>query len=414
MRHEVGSLVVFRERDDLADAVLAGDKHRDAVEAESKAAVGRCTEAEGIEDVRELDLLLLRRDAEHPEHLRLEILFMDPDRSAAELVAVQHHVISDGTNIRVIALFQQPDIIRMRAGERMVDGNPMAALLIVCEQREIDDPEEIEFVRVVVELLHHRAFRAHAAEDGGNAFAGTGGEEHNISLLKVHFRGHVRLLLLGENFPQRALVFAAFELDEREVFHRQARLNGDLVEPVHLACGDAREALRVDRTDDTRAVEDAAENLELGRAEHVGEIGDFHIEARVRLVGAVDIHRLAVGHARELRRDVDAEAGFEHRTEQTLHEFNDVLLADEARLDVDLRELRLSVGAQVLVAEAAGDLVVSFQTSHHHQLLVLLRRLRQGVKFPGVEAGGHEKIARTFGGRVRKDGRLDLEEAGLI
>ena len=54
--------------------------------------------------------------------------------------------------------------------------------------------------------------------------------------------------------------------------------------------------------------------------------------------------------------------------------------ADERRLDVDLRELRLAVGAQILVAEAARDLEVAVEAGHHEQLLVDLRRLRQRVE----------------------------------
>ena len=53
---------------------------------------------------------------------------------------------------------------------------------------------------------------------------------------------------------------------------------------------------------------------------------------------------------------------------------------DEGGLDVDLGELRLAVGAQVLVAEAAGDLEVFLEAGDHQELLVLLRRLRQGVE----------------------------------
>src|SRR6478609_3947962 len=51
--HEVGSLVVFREGDHLADAVLAGDEHGDSVEAEGKAAVRRRAETERVKKVAE-------------------------------------------------------------------------------------------------------------------------------------------------------------------------------------------------------------------------------------------------------------------------------------------------------------------------------------------------------------------------
>ena len=53
---------------------------------------------------------------------------------------------------------------------------------------------------------------------------------------------------------------------------------------------------------------------------------------------------------------------------------------DEGHLDVDLGELGLAVGPQVLVAEAAGELVVALEAGDHQQLLEQLRRLRQGVE----------------------------------
>ena len=50
-----------------------------------------------------------------------------------------------------------------------------------------------------------------------------------------------------------------------------------------------------------------------------------------------------------------------------------VVLGDEAGLGVELHELVLAVGAQVLVAQAAGDLVVAVDAADHQQLLEQLR-----------------------------------------
>ena len=64
----------------------------------------------------------------------------------------------------------------------------------------------------------------------------------------------------------------------------------------------------------------------------------------------------------------------------------DLLLVEERGLDVDLRELGLAVGAQVLVAEALGDLVVAVEAGDHQQLLEQLRRLRQREEHAVVHA----------------------------
>ena len=87
-----------------------------------------------------------------------------------------------------------------------------------------------------------------------------------------------------------------------------------------------------------------------------------------------------------------------------------VVLVDEAHLEVELGELGLAIGAQILVAEAADDLVVALEAAHHQQLLEQLRRLRQRVEVPGRHAGRDQEVARALRRRARQHRRLDLEE----
>ena len=76
---------------------------------------------------------------------------------------------------------------------------------------------------------------------------------------------------------------------------------------------------------------------------------------------------------------------------------DDVVLLDEGHLEVELGELGLAEAAQVLVAEAAGDLVVALVAAHHQQLLEQLRRLRQRVE----RARPHARRARGSRARPR-------------
>ena len=101
------------------------------------------------------------------------------------------------------------------------------------------------------------------------------------------------------------------------------------------------------------------------------------------------------------------------RDEHGLGDLDDVVLVDEAHLDVELGELRLPVGAEVLVPVAAGDLEVPLHAGHHQQLLEQLRALRQRVPGAGREPRGHEEVARALGRRAGQRRRLDLEEAAL-
>ena len=86
----------------------------------------------------------------------------------------------------------------------------------------------------------------------------------------------------------------------------------------------------------------------------------------------------------------------EHVLGPAFEDLQHVLLLDERHLAVDLRELGLTVGAQVLVAEAAHDLEIFVVAGHHQQLLERLRRLGQGV----------ELVGRTCGWAPRSRGRL--------
>ena len=74
-----------------------------------------------------------------------------------------------------------------------------------------------------------------------------------------------------------------------------------------------------------------------------------------------------------------------------------VVLVDEAHLEVELGELGLAVAAQVLVAEAAGDLEVAVDAGDHQQLLELLRALRQGVDRARLETARDDEVAGALG-----------------
>ena len=132
----------------------------------------------------------------------------------------------------------------------------------------------------------------------------------------------------------------------------------DLVEPLELR---ARHLARagVERAHRAAAAEDRLEDLELAAAQRVGDVDDLEAEAGVGAVGAEAQHRLVEAHARPRRRRHGEVRRREHRAHDVLGRLDDVVLVDEGHLDVELGELGLAVGAQVLVAEAAGDLVVA-------------------------------------------------------
>ncbi len=104
---------------------------------------------------------------------------------------------------------------------------------------------------------------------------------------------------------------------------------------------------------------------------------------------------------------------FHSRDDEPLDDREDVVLADEAHLEVDLGELGLPVEPEVLVAEALDDLEVPVEAGDHEELLVELGALGERVELAGVEAAGDEEVPRAARGVLAHEGRLELEEALL-
>ena len=151
------------------------------------------------------------------------------------------------------------------------------------------------------------------------------------------------------------------------------------------------------------------EHPERGVGEILCAVDEFDAEPQIGLVGTEPPHRLGVGHPRDRRRQVVADQCPDRR-EDLLGNRHHVVGVDEAHLHVELGELRLPVGAEVLVAVTPRDLVVALHARHHQQLLEQLRALRQRVERAGLQSGRHQEVARALGRRPRHRRRLDLDE----
>ena len=173
----------------------------------------------------------------------------------------------------------------------------------------------------------------------------------------------------------------------------------------------------VERPPRLRAAAGHDDGADVGRLEHpergvgevVGQLGQLDAEAQVGLVRPEPVHRLAVGHPRDLRHVVGRQLA-PQRPDDVLGDGQDVVAVDEAHLEVELGELRLPVGAEVLVPEAAGDLVVPLEAADHQQLLEQLRRLRQRVPLAGLQPHRDDEVAGALGRRAGQRRRLHLDE----
>ncbi len=220
------------------------------------------------------------------------------------------------------------------------------------------------------------------------------------------------LFRLGEEFHDRRFPFAVFDFDKGEAFGAEGLC--DRGHFVHLANRDAGESLGIDRFHHPAALDDGAEKFESALAKFLREIDQLHAETAIRFVASEGPDRVAIGQPREWGRDVDPARCFEDRGQHSLDEFEDVFRFDERGLDVDLGELRLTIGAQIFIAKAFCDLKILLDPADHEKLLVLLRRLRERVEFARREATGHEEITRAFRGALGENGRLDFNESLLV
>src|SRR6266536_1753956 len=117
-----------------------------------------------------------------------------------------------------------------------------------------------------------------------------------------------------------------------------------------------------------------------------------------------------VGRPRERRGDPDAQGLPPHPGEHGLQDLVHVLLGGERHLQVELGELPVAVGPEVLVPEASDQLVVPVDTGDHQELFELLRGLGQGVHPPPLEPRRHQEVAGPLGRALREHRRLDVEE----
>ena len=298
----------------------------------------------------------------------------------------------------------------------MVAGIPAVLLAVETEQREFDDPEEMELVvgnnELALGLENVGAIEADLAEDFAGVEPLVGGEEDQVALLDFEFFGEGGFFGGVEEFDDGRFPFAAFNLDPGQASRAEAF--GVVGHRFDLALRGGGHALCVQGLDDAAGGHRAAEHLEFAGAKFLREIGQFHAEPGVRFVAAPAVEGVGEGNAGEGNRHVEIEGEFPEALEEALDEDINVLALDEAHFEVQLGEFKLAVGPLVFVAEAACDLIILLDAGDHEHLFELLGRLRQGIKGARLASVGNQEFARAFGGGLEENGRFDFDEALLV
>ena len=110
-------------------------------------------------------------------------------------------------------------------------------------------------------------------------------------------------------------------------------------------------------------------HFEFDRAHQVSNLDQFKVDAQIRFVRSVAMHSIRIGHSRKRLRQIDLHRLFENVADHTFHGSRNSRFVDKTHFDIELCEFRLAIGTQILVSEAANDLIVAIQTRHHQQLL---------------------------------------------
>ena len=114
-------------------------------------------------------------------------------------------------------------------------------------------------------------------------------------------------------------------------------------------------------------------------------------------------------HAREIAKFHTLDL-LEEVLDHAFKHLDDILLLGKRHLAVDLCELWLTVGTEILVAEALHNLEITVEACYHEELLELLRRLWKSIELTWVHTRWHHEVACTLRSRKDEHWSLDFKE----
>ncbi len=303
VHQQVLTALRLRERDHVAQALGAGEQHRDAVEAEGEAAVRRRAGVERVQHEAEARLHVALRVAEQLEDLALHVAAVIAQAARAELEAVHHDVVVRAAHALGLAVEEREIFLDRRDEGHVHEGQ--LAVLVALEDREVQHEE-----------------RRPGARRRGRA----GGRDRCAAGRGSRSPSRTRRRAKKSSEPGRA--------------PRALGDAGALRSERNFAIGDCHEPSAVTRTqarpfapssfftnDSRRSISPrvSASASWIGRhfttppfctaapkarnsvlAEQIGQLDEFQQHARVGLVRAVARHRVGVGEARERAREFDA------------------------------------------------------------------------------------------------------------
>ena len=283
---------------------------------------------------------------------------------------------------------------------------PATGLLVLFQQREIHHPQRLEDLRVA-QAQQVAQVQAQLVQLLARLLRRTRHDAGQVALLQRETLGPQGQVLRRVELVHRALQAIRRAPQEHDARGSDLRPFHEVDQRVGLLAAPACTSGGVDAHHQPGLVE----HLEAFALGQVVQLVELHAEAQVRLVAAVVAHGLGEGHPGEGLIELQPVDAAEEVLRQALEGGQHVLLLHEGHLAIDLGELRLAVGPQVLVAEALHQLEVAVEAGHHQQLLEGLRALGQGVELARVHAARHHEVAGALRRALDQHRGLHLQEA---
>ncbi len=338
---------------------------------------------------------------------------MVADRARGEFDAVADDVVLvrlDGERILRLKRLEAP----LRHREGIVREDDLPRLRVLLEEREVDDPAELvaalfpDVIRHVVgDVGPHKPRKPVALVHIGRH------EEKGVPRFHPREGFHFLELVGGQKLRDGAFQFPLLRPgDVPEAL--AAVLLDEMLALVEPRAGlDADDALHQEALHEPAARDAGRERLEVRLGEEVGHIDPLERIPQIGLVRAVRHQSVAVLDARPRRFvQVPRRELLERLPDDILDDRENLVLRHIRHFDVELIKLaRRAVRARRFVAEARGDLEILVEPGDHQKLLEHLRRLRQGVEHPPMDAARDEVIARALGRGGRQNRRLELVES---
>ena len=315
----------------------------------------RCAVGQSIEEETEAATKLLLAQPQRFEEPLLNILAVNADAAGAKFVAVQNKIVALRTHFPWCG-FELVQVLIDNASERVLRADPGLFRLAPFEQRKAGDPEKPP-LRLVGQIERFAELQTQLSRDERSGFRAfdlflRGNTNNEVAgLCSASLAKFVYIFCTDHFLNRRRQALRRHFYEIRAACFQRFRFLGQVVE---LLARIARRARRRQR-------EDAAFDLQLLLGlirKAVRYFVEFHAEAQVGLVAAVFANHVFVQHVRKRGGHFDSRdgAGAHH---DRFNDMKNIFLARERHLQVELREFRLAVGAQIFVAETLHDLKVS-------------------------------------------------------